>query len=433
MIRGVSGQGHRAGFSAVLAALCLACGAAVSSLGPTPETARVHADELLGALAARFGPAERSPALTALRAKLARAALAPSLVFDDASAWPVREADRRVAYFSGSRSDGRYRLGVGAGAPDPTLLGEYRGFVRLERRRKGEYEWAMREELAAGTVSGADLSRALTALFLAAERTTEPAARAAGRQELPRTSAALGRLFTLDALRLVPSADGATAVSVRATLHPEGLQRDAPRYARFLRKYATPLRVRALATDESGAAWWQAAAQENHLTLELRVKGGDLAPLGRPPRRIPERLRVSVVLTTRMGIFRVGLRGLDADVTLTRAFRERGFVASFRREPRDWVLPFVIEPFLRSSLRRPFQGEGATLAFAIRDGAAGPTLLTRDYRVAVQESWMVRWLAGLMNGAVEEFRREAEEEADRFSGEVLGALQADARELAPRP
>ena len=44
---------------------------------------------LVEALADRFGPIDREPAFDALRPKLARAALVPSRVFDDGTAWQI--------------------------------------------------------------------------------------------------------------------------------------------------------------------------------------------------------------------------------------------------------------------------------------------------------------------------------------------------------
>jgi hypothetical protein len=88
-------------------------------------------------------------------------------------------------------------------------------------------------------------------------------------------------------------------------------------------------------------------------------------------------------------------------------------------------MPFVIKPFLRSSLRRPFEGEGALLAYGIRENGSGMTTVSREYRIAVQESWLVRWIGGNTGDAVASFRESAEAEAERFYGEALLALRAD--------
>ena len=99
-------------------------------------------------------------------------------------------------------------------------------------------------------------------------------------------------------------------------------------------------------------------------------------------------------------------------------------MARFAEEP-DWRLPFLIKPFIRGSLRYPFEEEGMTLGFALRRHSDGSTRLVRDYRVRVQESWIIRWLGGLSDKAVSDFRRGAEAEADRFNRECLYAVRDD--------
>ena len=98
--------------------------------------------------------------------------------------------------------------------------------------------------------------------------------------------------------------------------------------------------------------------------------------------------------------------------------------AAFAREP-DWVLPFAVKPLLRSSLRRPFEGDGAFLAYGIRESGPATTLASREYRIAVKESWVVRWLGGNTGDAMASFREGAEAEAERFDAEALMALRAD--------
>src|SRR5512143_296139 len=112
------------------------------------------------------------------------------------------------------------------------------------------------EELAVGGVSPADLSRALTALFTSLEAAPAGDAAAQTRHELPRTAAALGRLFTLDALSLARDGDGATAVRLVASMHTETLRREAPLFVKYLDDVIVPSRFAAAALDETGARWW---------------------------------------------------------------------------------------------------------------------------------------------------------------------------------
>ncbi len=88
-------------------------------------------------------------------------------------------------------------------------------------------------------------------------------------------------------------------------------------------------------------------------------------------------------------------------------------------------MPFVARPFLRASLRRPFDAPGARLALAFEQRPEGGAWLVREYRLAVRESWLVRWLGGLGTNAVVAFRRDAEQQAERFVFEALDALRRD--------
>jgi hypothetical protein len=329
--------------------------------------------------------------------------------------------------FAGGWRQGRYRIGVGAAVPAPHAPGDYRAWLHLRGLGAADYEWEGRDELSVGPASVADLDRALTALLLAAEQMPAPEVRARGRAELPRTAAALQRLFALETLELIPAAGGGTRVSMVVATRPAGIDREFPRYARYLRKYAAPIRFRAVAYDETGVRWWEAEGRGERTTVRLRVSGGNIAPLEGPLRRLPPRLRMRADVSTKMGLFRVGLKDLAAEILLTREPRQRAFAVRFRGRP-DWELPFLVEPLLRGSLRRPFEGEGALFAMAAREDG-GRMLLVRDYRLAVRESWIVRWLGSLAGTAMTEFWRGAEEEADRFSGQVLEALRMDVAAL----
>jgi hypothetical protein len=394
------------------------CQRAVRSLGDSRVEARRHAEALFGALAARFGPVLLDPRLEGVRAELARSALVPSRLLQASKNEP------RLFEFMGTRTPGGYRLTLGQGVAAPQRPADYRGVLRLRALRQGEYEWTLREELAVGSVGAGPLAEALTQIFPAAGDLRPEEAPAAARASLPRTAAALGRLFRLETLRLEPAEGGAVAVTLEARLEPERLARQFPHYARYLTKYVSPARTRVILLDGTGATWWVAEARDNRFRLQLRVLRGNLAPWQGAPRALPDRLRVVTDVSAKMGLFRVGVRRLEGDVVLVRTPSRKAFIASFTHAP-EWDLPFLIEPFLRSSLRRPFEGEGAQLGFGIESNSAGVTLLTRDYRIAVKESRIVRWLGGLGGDALSEFRRGAEAEANRFVGEALSALRQD--------
>lgn len=404
-----------------------ACRDGARSLGSTSEQALLHADRLIGSLSARFGPLEREPAFRERRPRLARAALAPSRAFNDRSLWTGHDGRSRVLEFAGHREGERYRMGVRAGAPPPARPADYRALLRLRALGSGEYEWEGRDELAVGPLGAADLDRALTALFLAAEGTNGAEARARAHAELPRSTAALGRLFSVQTLEPAPAAGGGVTVSTIVTMRTSDIAAEFPRWARYLRKYIWPIRFRWTVYDQAGGRWCEGEGGDGRFGFRFRLHGGHLAPLQGVPRRIPARLLVRSDVSTRMGVFRVGVQKLEGEMNVAQSQREKHLAVRFRGTP-EWELPFLLAPFVRASLRRPFEGEGALFALAVREGD-GQTLIVRDYRLAVKESWIVRWLGHLAGTAMSDFWTGAEEEADRFIGQSLEALRADVSKL----
>jgi hypothetical protein len=390
-----------------------------------PEGARALAE----ALAARFGPARRDAALEALRPKLVRAALVPSRVFDDAAAWPARQGERRAVELTGFGSAGAYHLAVRREAVPPLAPGEYRGRIELRRGGPGRYEWNVVEELSAGPVRVAELSAALDALLRGAEASDGPSARQALIRGFPRSAAPLGRLLRIETLALAPEGD-ATRVELGVRLVPDALKPTAPRLASFVRRYFGPMRLRAVAADAAGRTWWTVDGGALLWTVRLRVRGGSLVPLQGPAEvRVPEQLRVLLDYETRMGRFHVGVKRLEAGLTLTRTPAEKGFVLRFLREP-EWELPFLVETVLGGPLRHPFEAPGSEAGWWARDQDRGPTLLVRRYRARVRESFVLRWFGGLTDQALSEFRSGAEAEYDAWAGDCLVSIRDDLVALA---
>lgn len=418
----------------LFAASAISCADVPRALAPETASARRTSDTVLSALAARFGPVAADARFAALRPRLARAGLVPSRVYDDDDVWSDAAGPTRELLLWGEPAGDLYRLRVEARPPAPARPGEYRGRLELERLRKGEFEWRMREELALGPLTVEGVAGASRAVLALAGRTDEADAREALRASLPRTSAALGRVLSLDRLALGPRQETGRLVEAEASLHPEWLGERMPRYAAFLKQYVGSLRMSVEVSDTVGAPFWSAGLRDGRLFLRLRVRDGALVPLEGPPRRLEDACRARVELTMKSGLFRVGFEELAGDVALQRDPHAIGFRASFPREP-DWKLPFFVEPFMRGSLRRPFEGTGALLEYDLRDdaGAAASATVSRFYRLAVKESWIVRWLGGNVGGAVSDFRRGAEAEADRFSRDAFLALRDDVRELIAPP
>jgi hypothetical protein len=228
-------------------------------------------------------------------------------------------------------------------------------------------------------------------------------------------------------------AHGATSVRLAVRLTPAGIRGFAPRYAAFLEKYATPIRTSFVVADPGGVAWWRLEAAGNLWSVHLRVRDGSLVPLdGSADRRLPSRLRATGDYATRMGRFGVGAKRIAADVELTRTAGEKAISARFREEP-EWQMPFLADLFLGGPLSYPFEGPGSEVRWGAREAPGGTTLFVGRYRARVRETWILRWLGGLTNNALGEFRRDAEQEADLYVRECLLALRDDLDALAERP
>jgi hypothetical protein len=412
-----------------LAALGAACEPAVHELAQAPSGAS-GTQALAESLAARFGEVRREPGFDALRPKLARAALVPSWVFDDRSAWPAEQTGEwRAVEFTGYRAGPAYWVGLRNEAPGPVGAGQYRGRLRLDRLGSGRYEWTVLEELATGPLRPADLSRATDGLLRGLEQADDRSARAALAAAFPRASAKLGLLLAIDQLALT-RADGAASLRFAVRLQPALLRAGAPHYAEFLERYISPIRARVVVSDATGATWWTLEGQQGVWTLRLRFRGGSLVPLeGDAARRMPESVRMTIDYSTRMGRFEIAASGLVAELALTSTPVEKSFVAHFAKEPR-WDLPFLVETLLGGPLAYPFDGAGSEAGWGVREMPSG-TQLYRQYRVRVRETFILRWLGGMSNRAMTEFRAGAEAEAERYDAECLLAIRDDLVALVP--
>ena len=416
----------------MLVILAFGCRDVARELGSGPG-GPAAADDLVVAIATRFGSIQRGPRFSAARPKLARSALVPSRVFDDPDVWTAREGEWRQLDFFGHRVGEAYRLDVRPSAAPPRDPGDYRGRLRLHRIDAGRFEWTMRQELAVGSLRPADVANTLTLLLRGAEGVSAAEARIQAARTFPRAASVFSRLFDVETLELTQQDAGAIAILVGIRLRPDRIRQTAPRYAAFLKKHAAPMRAAATATDASGATWWSVELEELLWTFRFRVRDGSLVPLEGPAdRRIPDRLRLSVDYSTKVGLFTIGLRDLVADVTLTRLPDEKGYATRFQQEP-EWRLPFFVKPFLRSSLRYPFEGSGSWSSFSLRGSTDGPTELVRDFGTRVRESWIVKWIGGASNSALLDFRKGAESESDRYSRECLYALRDDVVTLLNEP
>lgn len=410
---------------ALVALLLAACRDAASALGSTPAAARTHADELFGGLGVRFVNVQRAPKFAAGRVKLERYALSPSKILDDTSIWTSRPtASARLLELEGTplANGGGYLFAPRAGAPAPTRPGEARHQMRLQQLRDGEFQWSTIVDHAIGQLSP-DAGAAAMSGWLAAFQRPERDIRADLRTVLPRTSAAMGRLFVLDSARTVGLVDGSTLVDLRFHADAKRIRPTMPAFADYVDKYVQRGRATLELTDGHGARWLAFDMDDAVFRIHFRTRDGRLLAFDGPARPMPDSLAIRVSAFERFLVFDVGLSDLIGDFAMVRGARERGWQMRFRRKP-DWHLPLAMRHLISGALDRPFAQGGMLLRLTLRDDG-GQTVLARRFDVAVQESAVVRWFGGLGSRAMEDFVGKAEAEENRFLADALLALRAD--------
>ncbi len=413
------------------ALLTTACRAGWDAFGPSPARAQANGVGFADALYRRYLIVERAPFYAAARAKLGKRALSPSAVFDDTTNWTSRpDARTRLLLAEGTASaDGHYRFTPRPSVAYPDKPAGGRHLTQLTRlARDGEYEWRTAVDFAVGSVTPTDWGTGFRALLGSAEGRSDTDLRADVRSTLPRTTAALGRMFTLDSLRVQRLTDGSSALTIVTRLQPDRLTAGFPLYGAFIAKYLGPLAYRIVLRDARGVRWMELVAANRVHTVRLRVKDGGVVPLDGPPSAMPDSLRLSMDVSTKFSIFRIGVSEMLGSMAFIRTPTERGWTFRFDRAP-EWQLPLFAASMLRSPLRRPFEQGGMTAKVSFRSAGGGQTLITREFRTAVQESGVTRFLGGLSGSAFSEFEGPAERDENRFNAELFQAMRDDLRAL----
>jgi hypothetical protein len=418
--------------AAIVIAALSACRDVAPGFGTNAAAARANADGLFGGIAQRFTNVQRTPKFIGARGKLGKNALTPSVIYNDTSVWTAFGPDStRVITIDGEFSGNRYLFSA---RPWPTAPpnepGDSRHYIRLRRLNENVFEWVTNVDIAAGTIKSDEFASVISRLMGSAEGRTPADLRADYRASFPRTTAALGRLFSLDTLRSVRDNEGATTVLLGIRIDPKGIRATMPDFAKYLDKYATPSKYRAVVTDKRGGRWVEVSGADNYMTLRLRSMNGHFAPLNGPVRPMPNDLQLTSDFTTKILFFTVGYRQLIGDVTVINSDRERGWFMRFTHEP-DWRLPSAVSVMIHTPLRRPFEGNGATFRLVLRDNPGGQSILARHTTTVVQESAILRFLGRLGSTAMGDFVGKSEVQENRFSAEVFNALRLDVRALLP--
>lgn len=406
------------------------CADAVPVLGPSPEQARSNASTMLHAVADRFGIVTLAPEVARTRPRLARYSVTPSRIVGDRDMWTSETDSSRTIEIVGARRAGVYTLFHRPGALTPVEPGTTRHVMHLHLLGGDEFRWRSVDELSIGAVQPDELDRALTAMFRAAQAV--PAGeRPSPARVFPRASASVTRLFVLDSLRTIHDADGATTVRLGIGIRPAAAQRSFSSLGDYVRTYWLPLRWHAVLTDSSGIRWGEFTKRDSSITMRFRVHEGSLAPFGGRVRPADRTMRLAMDASAKVGPFRVGVRGLEAQII--RESRPGAFAVVFRfRDEPEWQLPPLVARLLRAPLRRPFEHGGALLRLGARtsgvpDDAA--TIVWRDIDITVRESAILRFLGRLGGTALGDFREGAEKEAERLWDETLRGLADDVMAL----
>ena len=417
------------------AALALGgCRAAVLAYGPDLATAKANADAFAAAIESRFTNVARSAKYSAARMRIARYAFAPSKLANDTAIWTGMQTTRagvaRDLESHGTLTGAQYVFTARPAVTMPTKIGDSRHLIELAPVAENDWGWRTRVDHAIGPMPPGRADDVTRALFFSAERPAA-AVRADYQSVLPRTTAALGRLLTIDSIATTPQRDGSTLVTLQITVSGDRLKRGFPAFAKYISKYVEPASYRYRLTDRSGSDWFDADARNQVLTVRFRSHDGQLQPILGAARRMPDTLQIHVDALAKISLFTVGVTNMQGEFVHTKNARERGWAMRFTKDP-EWHLPLITERLLRSPLHRPFEGKGVLFTLGLRTGPNGQTLLTRELDFTVRESAIMRFIGNLGFTAMSDFAGKAEEEESRFIAESMAAFRADISALTAK-
>jgi hypothetical protein len=408
-----------------LAGLAFGCSDVPASFGPTPSQARANADGLFGAFVRRFTNVSRAPRYARARERLLQYALTPSEVYSDTSIWTVYGPDSyRTLFGNATFSNGRYVFSNTVTDDPVQTLGEGRHIMRLRKLNNDDYDWFTGVDFAAGTITANDFASVITQWIAASEGHSEASLRAGYRTTFPRTTAALGRLYSLDTLVSTPDAGGANKLYMVIHITPDGIRKDYPAYAAYMAKYADKVKLHFTLVDSRGGKWLDVTSRDGYIRLRLRSRDGHFAPLDGAVRPMPDTLTMQVDFTAKIKLFTVGVEHLTGEWVNLHTDHERGWALRFTREP-GWVLPPVVGYLIKSPLRRPFEGNGTQFRFTVHDQPGRQTIMSRRGSTTVRESAILRFLGKLGGAAMGDFVSNAEEDENRFNVAIYSAMRSD--------
>jgi hypothetical protein len=401
------------------------CVDAVSVVSDGPTRQAVKIAQWSDAIASRYTTPERSGRFESARRRLVSGALVPSRAFSDTAIWStVSSPTTRVLGAHGGLTDHGYRFEISSDPPALSKPGDTRHTIALRRLSDNEFRWDTYVDFAIGSITAADVGAMMSELLVSGQDRDPAMVRSAALAKFPRSSAVLSRIFSIDSLTLHPGGQGTTTVNMTVGVYPEGLKATAPHFAEYITKYVANSHYRFTLVDRAGAMYFEAIGGNHKLTIRYRVKGGSIVSYYGPPRPRPDSLRLSNDFLIHVKMFEVGWRELQTDFIIRRTDHSLGWLVGAQAEPR-WQLPLITERLLRTPLRRPFQGAGASFEITVADSAGLQTDLSRHTHLEVKESAILRFISGLVGRVFDDLDSTVEREEAAYFRELILAFQQD--------
>jgi hypothetical protein len=401
----------------------LACTLDPAALGPRRADGGRKLDDLLASIQRTYTDVEFSPAVVATSEKLDRSTLVPSAAYTDSSMWTGNVTQVRRFTVTGRFLGDHYVV-----IPDTTLpveLGASRRDIRLERLTRRDFRWTTLIEQTLGSVATTDLDRVATAILAKAAVTPGRALRAATRTRYAHAGAMLGQLVSLDSVDTWQMQGLPTRIRLIIGVHVDRLAVAYPAYASALSQVVAPTHLHCVVTDAKNADWGRFDFDGARLSMDVAAtRDGHFAPLVGAARPMPDSLMLHVDVSTKVFMFSFGARDLSSQIDLLHAEHTRGWRFTFRQEP-TWDFPLALDQLVKSSLARPFADSGARYEIVVRDTVGPRTTLERRGVLIVEESPIVRSIAGLAGAVTASFSGRVLAEEDAFFASVLAAIRAD--------
>jgi hypothetical protein len=395
------------------------------------DGSKARAEGFFAALGARVTKPTRNAKYDAARLKIANDAFLPGRIFNDTSIWTgAPTPSRKQMLIRGRFENGVYRLDAEPTVPFPTQPSQSRHTINLTKLSDDdEYAWDTDVPYAVGNVTAREVGLFFTRMYSAAESGGEKEVRADIGRTIPRAAAVLGQLFTIDSIRTEHLQDGSTRALYAVRMHPEGVEKRFPAFARYMRTYAVATRMSFSLTGKDSATFVECSARgDGRLLFKIRTLHGQVVALNGPPTAWPDSMKLNGELAMKVRRFTVGFHDYHADLSVISTDHERAFSIVSRQEPQ-WTLPLITEHLIRTPLRRPFRGSGALFRIGFRDSTGAQTLLSRRLHLEVQESLILRFINRLAGATLGDWVGKAEEEQMTWLQEVFDGIVADSRDI----